>query len=171
MKRKLAIIVAAVLITIMLLPEATSAYYSNVIGQARDSKTGSPWVHGGSVEVFNCNTLANIANGSLDSNGQFDISLGSYTGPDRPLCIEITFNNGGNGTPGNASKGPFADRSGSTGTLDTGVYFTGTGPTVVTMSDVRVSTSTSRAGLPFAAAAGLAALAAGAAILRRRRDS
>lgn len=57
-----------------------------------------------------------------------------------PLCIEIVFAAGPNGTPGNAAKGPYADRSTNSGTVNKGVYFTGTAPLAITLRDLNAST-------------------------------
>ena len=72
------------------------------------------------------------------------------------------------GTPGNAAKGPYLDRSSNTGTLKTGVYFTGTGPTAVTLRDLSADSAVTPWPLILAAVIVVAAMLALSLILRRR---
>ncbi|MCP4426374.1 MAG: hypothetical protein GY803_17925 [Chloroflexi bacterium] len=88
---------------------------------------------------------------------------------DTPLCVEVTFSAGPGGTPGNASKGPFVDRVTNSGNLNSGVYFTGTGPTAVTLADF--SQTQSSANIPAIAAAFIALTGVSFAILRRRKTA
>lgn len=154
----------------LLIVVPSMAYYATVSGELRDSETGNLWQYGANVEVFNCNTLATITTGTVDAApaagyGTFTLDISSVSS-DMPLCIEVNFIAGPNGDPGNAVKGPYPNRSDSTGDLNTGVYFTGTGPTAVSLHSI---STTSVANLP-PAAGGLALLAmTGVVILRRRR--
>ena len=166
MNKKL--VIAAILVLALLIPTATAgAWYSNVIGELRDSSTNALWGHGASVEVFNCNTLDTIVIAPVGASGTFDIDISSVT-TTTPLCIEVTFADGGNGIPGNAAKGPYPDRSTSSGTLNTGVYFTGTGPLAITLRDLTATTAPTPWPLILAAVIVVAAMLALSLVLRRR---
>jgi len=145
------------------------AYYSTISGQLRDSKTGAIWTSGASIEVFNCNTLATINTSLVGVTGVFTIDISSIVSA-TPVCVEVTFNNGGNGTPGNAAKGPFTDRVGNAGNLDSGVYFTGTGPTAVVLKEVTAQPSVSNIWLPVALL-GIVIVAGSFWALRKRQQA
>jgi len=159
------LIVLAVIFVSFLVPMSALAYYDWITGELRDSKTGAIWQYGADVEVFNCNTLTTIATQTVGSSGVFSINI-STVGTPTPLCIEVVFHPGPNGTPGNAAKGPYPDRSSSTGTLNTGVYFTGTGPTAITLTELSARSSASA--LPILAVAAVL-LIGSLAVIRRRR--
>jgi hypothetical protein len=141
MNRRLRLI--AILVVAMLIPTAVAeAYYATVSGELRNSATNGLWEWGASIEVFNCNTLATINTATVPiSTTAFSIDVSSVSTA-TPLCIEVTFAPGPEGTPGNAAKGPYPDRSSNSGNLNTGVYFTGTGPNAVTVSDLTAAAST-----------------------------
>ena len=167
MRRKeitLALVIA--LAALLLLATMTLAYYSSVTGELRNSKDNALWTHGADVEVFNCNTLTTIATQTVGSSGTFNIDISSVSSK-TPLCIEVTFHAGPDGTPGNAAKGTFADRSTSSGTLDTGVYFTGTGPNAVTLTNITARSANTW--LPVGLVVGLSVLALGALFVLRKR--
>lgn len=186
--------IALIAVFVLLLSATVVFAYNSVQGQVIDSKNGDPWTYGGEVWVYDTQTGDVCATGVLDANGNFSLSFG--TNADDGLnqgttdCTQSTYNghtfeilidfncstntgacNPPSGTPGTSTT-QFAQNSVPV-TYDAGYIETGTGPTAVTISDVQVGTSTARAGLPFAAAAGIAALGAGAVTLlrRRRRDS
>jgi hypothetical protein len=151
----------------MLFAVPALAYYSSISGELRDSKTGALWTQGANVEVYNCNTLATIDTAVVDSSGVFSISLPvTYTSA-VPICVEVIFNDGGNGAPGNAAKGPYPDRSTSLGGLNTGVYFTGTGPTAIVLKEASAQSSGSTMWAPVVLLG--AALVAGSFWTWRRR--
>ncbi len=126
----------AIFIIAVLIPTAVAAaFYSTLSGELRDSKTGALWTHGADVEVFNCNDYSTIVTTTVDFSGQFTVSLPIIT-TTTGLCVNVSFYYGGTGTPGDAAKGPYPDRSGYSGNLDTGVYFTGTGPTAITLKSL-----------------------------------
>lgn len=154
---------------IALIPTAIAeAYYAYVSGELRDSATNAPWVHGASVEVFNCNTLDPVAVSTVVSpTSTFSIGV-SGVAVDTPLCIEVTFAAGPNGKPGSAAKGPYADRSTNSGTLNTGVYFTGTGPNAITLRDLNATNTMTPWPLILAAVIVAAAMLALGLMLRRR---
>jgi LPXTG-motif cell wall-anchored protein len=173
MKRKwfwaIGFVLAFALALIVVAP--SMAYYNTVSGELRDSKTGALWEYGGNVEVFHCSDLSVIATDSVDSAptagyGTFSIDISSISA-DTPLCIEVDFTAGPNGDPGNASKGPYADRSDDTGDLDTGVYFTGTGPTAINLQSFNTEGG-ANAMLP--AVVGLLLLAGVSFVIIRRRQ-
>jgi hypothetical protein len=140
----------------LVLPVNTLAYYDFVSGELKDSKTGALWAYGAEVEVFNCSSLASINTATLaPGTSTFNIDVSSVS-VDTPLCIEVNFAAGPEGEPGNAAKGTYPDRSDDTGTLDTGVYFTGTGPLAVTLNGV--SAQSMNAWLPLALVLPLAVL-------------
>jgi hypothetical protein len=159
----------AILVMAMLIPTATAeAYYALVTGELRDSATNALWVHGASVEVFNCNTLATINTATVTApDSTFSIDVSDVTTA-TPLCIEVVFAAGLDGTPGNAAKGPYADRITNSGTLNTGVYFTGTGPTAITLRDLNASTVVTPWPLILAAVIVVATTVALGLVFRRR---
>ena len=167
MNRKFRLIV--VLVITILIPTATAqAYYAAVSGELRDSATNALWVHGATVEVFNCNTLATINSATVTApNSTFNIDVSSVTTV-TPLCVEVTFAAGPNGTPGNATKGPYPDRATNGGTLNTGVYFTGTGPTAITLRDLSVTSHAELNGLWVILILAAGAFLSGALWLRRQ---
>lgn len=165
MKRRSLVVLLALTMSLLSVAPAF-AWYNTLTGELRDSKTGALWIHGASVEVFNCNTLATIATTIVDSSGVFSIDLTGEA--DRPLCIEVVFNDGGNGTPGNAAKGPYPDRQSNEGTLNTGVYFTGAGPTAVVLRDLSADSANPAWTIVLAGVAATAAMLASGLILRKR---
>ena len=166
MNKKLRLV--AILIIACLIPTAIAqAYYASVSGELRDSKTNALWTHGATVEVFNCNTLSTINTAAVGPSGLFSIDVSSVV-VDTPLCIQVTFANGGNGTPGNAAKGPYPDRLANSGNLNTGVYFTGTGPTAITLHDLSVTPHAETSGLWAGIALVLGLLVIAGWIIRRR---
>ena len=162
--KKNAIPVMLVIIFLVIVVTPISAYYSTITGELRNSKDNALWTNGASIEVFHCSTLTTIATGTAPA-GTFSIDISSVSA-DTPLCVEVTFSAGANGTPGNAAKGPFVDRAANSGTLDSGVYFTGTGPTAVTLADFTPAPTT--ANLPMIAAAFIMLGSASYILLRRR---
>ncbi len=134
MDKKLRLI--AIFIIALLIPTAiAAAFYATLSGELRDSKTNALWTHGADVEVFNCNTFSTIVTTTVGVSGQFTVdvsSVGATTG----LCINVSFHDGGTGIPGDAAKGPYVDRLANGGNLNTGVYFTGTGPTAITLKSL-----------------------------------
>jgi hypothetical protein len=158
----------AILVIAFLIPTATAqAYYSSLSGELRDSVTLGLWTHGANVELFNCNTLATIATTPVGASGLFNIDLSGVTTP-TALCIEVTFADGGSGKPGNAAKGPFLDRLANSGNLNTGVYFTGTGPNAITLRDLSATPHAETSGLWVALGIALGLLVLGTWIMRRR---
>jgi hypothetical protein len=130
MKNKLSVIGLTVLFSLLMAIPALAAQYTSVTGELRDDKTHALWTYGADVEVFDCNTFATLGTQSTNT-GTFNITI-TPSGINRAACVNVDFCAGPNGKPGDAAKGPFIDRtSGSGGTLNTGVYFTGTGPTAV----------------------------------------
>ena len=159
----------AILIIACLIPTAAAqAYYSSISGELRDSTTSALWTHGASVELFNCNTLATISIVPVDASGTFNIDISTLVTTTTPLCVNVTFAAGGNGTPGSAAKGPYPDRTASSGTLNTGVYFTGTGPNVITLSELSAASHAETGGLWVGLVAALGLLVLGGWIWRRR---
>jgi hypothetical protein len=134
---------SVVLIIALLIPTAAAgAYYATVSGELRNSDNNALWEWGANVEVFNCNTLATINTATVPiSTSTFSIDVSSVSVA-TPLCIEVDFLPGPLGDPGNAAKGPYPDRSSNSGNLNTGVYFTGTGPNAVVVSDLTAAPST-----------------------------
>lgn len=162
------LVITIVVIALLVPTSAAGAWYANVTGELRDSATNALWVHGASVEVFHCTTLATINTATVAfGNSSFSIDVSSVTST-TPLCIEVTFAAGPNGTPGNAAKGPYPDRATSSGTLNTGVYFTGTGPNAVTLTGLNASPVTTPWPLILSSVIVVAGLLALGAILRRR---
>jgi hypothetical protein len=159
----------AILVIAILIPTATAqAYYATVGGELRDSKTNALWTYGANVEVFNCNTLATINTATLTApTSTFSIDV-SGVAVDTPLCIQVTFAAGPNGTPGSAAKGPYPDRLANSGNLNTGVYFTGTGPTAITLRDLSATPHAETGGLWVGLVLALVLLVSGVWILRRR---
>jgi len=142
MRAKSRIILLGIFLAVMLVVDHAGAFYANVTGELRDSKANKLWEWGAIFEVFNCFTLdtINTATSPIAPNagyGTFDIDVSSVS-VSTPLCIEVNFNDGGNGKPGNAAKGPYPDRLANVGTLNTGVYFTDTGPTAVVLKSLAV---------------------------------
>ncbi len=167
MNKKIGLI--AVLVVAMLIPVTTVlADYAAVTGELRDNSTNAIWTHGASVELFNCNTLATIITDTVGSSGIFTITIPNTVTVPVALCIDVTFYPGSNGTPGNAAKGPYPDRSTNSGTLNTGVYFTGTGPNAITLRDLSAESAATPWPLVLAAVAVVAAMLALGVILRRR---
>jgi hypothetical protein len=159
----------AVLVIALLIPTAVAeAYYATVSGELRNSDDNALWEWGANVEVFNCNTLATINTATVPiSTSTFSIDVSGVVAA-TPLCIEVTFAAGPLGTPGNAAKGPYPDRSSNSGNLNTGVYFTGTGPNAVAVDHFAATPSTQSSDvwlLVFAAAIVLA----GVWLWQRRR--
>jgi hypothetical protein len=167
MNRKFRLI--AILVIAILIPTATAqAYYAAVSGELRDSATNALWVYGATVEVFNCNTLVTINTATLTApTSAFNIDVSSVATP-TPLCIQVTFAAGPNGTPGNAAKGPYPDRLANSGTLNTGVYFTGTGPTAITLRDLSATPHAETGGLWVGIVFALGLLVSGGWFMRRR---
>lgn len=131
--RKKLIIITISLFAVLLIATPAFAYYSAVKGELRNSLDNALWTHGATVEIFDCTTFATITTQTVDASGTFNIPINPASST-RTLCIEVDFTPApGGGDPGNAAKGPYLDRASSTGTLDTGVYFTGTGPTAITL--------------------------------------
>jgi hypothetical protein len=159
----------AILIMAMLIPTATAqAYYALVTGELRESQSNALWAYGANVEVFNCNTLATINTATLaPGTSTFSINVSSVA-VDTPLCIEVTFLPGPSGTPGSAAKGPYSDRLANSGTLNTGTYFTGTGPLAITLRDLNATTTLTPWPLILAAVIVVAAMLALSLVLRRR---
>ena len=158
----------ALIVVAMLIPMAIAqADYSALTGELRNSATNALWTYGASAELFNCNTLATIITSPVDSSGLFTITIPNTVTVPVALCIDVTFNAGLNGKPGNAAKGPYPDRSGNTGVLNTGAYFTGTGPNAITLRDLN-ATSVTPWPLILAAVIVLAAMLALGLMLRRR---
>jgi hypothetical protein len=144
-KRYEALLIALLggLVLTLLAVRPAAAYYVNVTGELRDSKTGALWTHNATVYIFDCGTGDDIVAPILinDGSGTFFEPLPTVTPPDNQMiCVEVVFGFGGVGTPGNATKGPFVNRQSSAGNLDTGVYFTGTGPLAVTLASFGAST-------------------------------
>ena len=141
MTRKFKLMV--VLVIGLLIPTAVAeAYYATISGELRNSDNNALWEWGADVEVFNCNTLDTIITATVPiSTSMFTMTLPS-TSSARPLCVEVAFAAGPEGTPGNAAKGPYPDRSSSSGNLNTGVYFTGTGPNAVAVDNFAATPST-----------------------------
>jgi hypothetical protein len=162
-------VLIVILVVAMLIPTAAAeAYYANVTGELRESSTNALWIHGASIDVFNCNTLVSINTGTVPfGSSTFDINI-SGVAIDTPLCIEVTFAAGPNGTPGNAAKGPYADRNANSGTLNTGVYFTGTGPNAITLRDLSAESAATPWPLILAAVIVAAAMLALGLMLRRQ---
>ena len=157
----------ALIVVAMLIPTAIAqADYSALTGQLRNSATNALWAYGASAELFNCNTLATIITTPVDSSGLFTITIPNTVTVPVALCIDVTFNAGLTGKPGNAAKGPYPDRSGNTGVLNTGAYFTGTGPNAITLRDLN-ATSVTPWPLILAAVIVLAAMLALGLMLRR----
>jgi hypothetical protein len=158
------------LVLILLAVRPVAAYYTSVYGELRDSKTGALWTHGAAVEVYNCFTLATIATDTVGVSGTFNIAIPGPPSPDEPLCIQVVFNIGPEGKPGNAVKGPYPNRAadGDQGQLNTGVYFTGTGPLAVTLASFGASGG---GGMPVFLIAAVFLLVGGASLVavRRRR--
>ncbi|MCP4426190.1 MAG: hypothetical protein GY803_16995, partial [Chloroflexi bacterium] len=102
MKKKhlLAVTLLIALLATFFIPSPTSAYYSAISGELRNSKDNALWTHGASIEVFHCSTLASIATATAPA-GTFSIDI-SFVMADTPLCVEVTFSAGPDGTPGNA---------------------------------------------------------------------
>jgi hypothetical protein len=168
MNKKLVII--AILVLALLIPTATvQAYYASVTGELRDSSTNALWAYGANIEVFNCNTLATISGivPLAPGTSTFNINISSVA-VDTPLCIEVTFLPGPSGTPGSAAKGPYPDRLANSGTLNTGTYFTGTGPLAITLRDLNATTAPTPWPLILAAVIVAAAMLALSLVLRRR---
>jgi hypothetical protein len=145
MKTKYGVALLGVLLVILAVVSPAGAYYSNVIGELRDDKNHDLWAYGAAVEVYNCLTLQTINTTTVPlapnpGYGVFNVDV-SMVSADTSLCIEVVFYPGPDGTPGNAAKGPYLDRSTNSGTLNTGVYFTGTGPTAVVLKSLAVSPS------------------------------
>lgn len=170
--KKITVALTIALVALLLLATMTLAYYSNVIGELRNSKDNALWTHGADVEVFNCSSMTTIATQTVGSSGTFDIDISSISS-DTPLCIEVTFHAGPAGTPGNAAKGTFVDRANSgtppaDPTLNTGVYLTGTGPNAVTLTNITARSANTW--LPVGLVVGFSVLALGALfVLRKRR--
>jgi hypothetical protein len=159
----------ALIVVAMLLPTAIAqADYSAVSGELRNSATNALWTYGASAELFNCNTLATIITAPVDSSGVFTITIPATVTVPVALCIDVTFNTGPNGKPGNAAKGPYPDRSSNSGTLNTGVYFTGTGPNAITLRDLNATTTLTPWPLILAAVIVVAAMLVLGLMLRRR---
>jgi len=159
----------AILIIAFLIPTAAAqAYYGTLTGELRDSMTLGLWTHGANVEVFNCNTLATIITDTVGISGTFNIDISGVTTP-TALCVEVTFADGGKGIPGNAAKGPFLDRLANNGNLNTGVYFTGTGPNAITLRDLSATPHTETGGLGVGLVLALGLLTLGGLIMLRRR--
>jgi hypothetical protein len=167
MKRKLLIVSAILLATLLFVPMYALAYYDNVTGALYDVKTQQPWEHGAEVEVWHCYSLATIATDTLGT-GEYTFSIDiSGISADTPLCIEVDFLAGPDGDPGKEAKGPYPDRSDDGGDLDTGAYFAGSGPNAVTLTDANAGSPS--VWLPVALAACLLVGVGGALLLRRRR--
>jgi hypothetical protein len=159
----------AILIIAILIPTATAqAYYAFVSGELRDSATNAIWTHGASVEIFNCNTLNTITTTVVSASGTFSVDISSLVTTTTPLCLEATFSAGPYGKPGNAAKGPYADRLNNTGTLSTGVYFTGTGPNAITLRDLNAMSTATPWPLIIGAVVVVAAMLALGMVMRRR---
>ena len=96
MPQKMRLIV--ILVIAFLIPTAIAqAYYSSISGELRDSTTLGLWTHGANVELFNCNTLATITSATVDASGTFNIDVSTLVTTTTPLCVEVTFADGGNG--------------------------------------------------------------------------
>jgi len=159
----------AILIIAFLIPTAAAqAYYGTLTGELRDSMTLGLWTHGANVELFNCNTLATITSATVDASGTFNIDVSTLVTTTTPLCVEVTFADGGKGIPGNAAKGPYTDRASGSGNLNTGVYFTGTGPNAITLRDLSATPHAETGGLGVGLAFALGLLVLGGWIMRRR---
>jgi hypothetical protein len=169
MKRRFLLILAVLLAALLLAPTLAIAYYGSVTGELRDSDTGQPWQYGGTVEIWNCNTLNTIITQVVPS-GVYTFNIGISTVVTTPtaLCVEVAFSPGPLGTPGNAAGGPFPDRASSAGILNTGVYFTGTGPTAITLANVTARSANRWLPVGLAAVA-LVGVGGGLLALRRRR--
>ena len=160
----------ALIVVAMLIPMAIAqADYSALTGELRNSATNALWTYGASAELFNCNTLATIITTPVDSSGLFTITIPNTVTVPVALCIDVTFNAGLNGKPGNAAKGPYPDRSGNTGVLNTGAYFTGTGPNAITLRDLSATPHTETGGLGVGLVLALGLLTLGGLIMLRRR--
>jgi hypothetical protein len=169
MKRKLLIVSAILLATLLFIPVSALAHYDTISGELYDVKTQQPWQWGAEVEVWNCFSMVTIATKTVGpTTHTFSIDISSVTA-DTPLCVEVDFNPGsyGGSGPGNEAKGPYADRSSNSGNLDTGVYLAGCGPTAVTLADANAGSP--NVWLPVALAASLLVGVGGALLLRRRR--
>jgi hypothetical protein len=161
----------AVFVIAILLPAATArAYYEFVSGELRDSKTGAVWSNGATVEIYDCASFTTVATQIVDSSGMFSIPVSSFPTPPviRALCIEVTFSPGISGTPGMAAKGPYRDRPSISGTLSTGVYFTGTGPNAIALRDMNATTALTPWPLILAAVLVAAVMLALGLMLRKR---
>lgn len=172
MKTKFGVVLLIVLIVIMVSVPSAGAYYSSVTGELRNDKNQDLWAYGASVEVYDCQYLTTINTAIVPAApavgfGVFSIDV-SMVDKNTPLCIQVVFYPGPDGTPGNSVKGPYPDRSSSSGTLNTGVYFTGTGPTAVVLKDLAVSTSANSPMLLAVAGASLVA-AIGFAVYTRKK--
>jgi len=169
MKKKLLVVLALVLGLSLMFATLALAHYSNVIGELRDIKTQALWQWGGTVNVFNCFTGGTLGTQVLPPGfSSFNISITPPAGY-APICIEVDFATCTScPDPGNAAKGIYPSFDSTSGILDTGPYFTGTGPNAVTLTNITARSANTW--LPVGLVAGLSVLALGALfVLRKRR--
>ncbi len=167
MIKKALFVVGLACLLALLLALPVGAYYSSVTGELRDSVTDSPWTHGATVAVYECDsegtTGSQIASQAVDSTGTVNIGLSS-TSP--WLCVVVDFTAGGAGKPVNQERGPIAnDLNQTPSTLDLGVIYTNTGPAAVSLQQLSASAA---AGSPALIAFGLMLLGAVSVVMVRR---
>jgi len=144
--KKFSFILSLALLLALVTVGTVFAHYSSVKGEIRDGKTQAAWAHGAEVLVFNCNSGDELASTTLSAGtSTFDLSVSLPAGY-VPICVQVTFtceeSSGCSGSPGSAAKGPFPSfESSSSGTLDTGSYFSNSGPTAVELSAFGASSS------------------------------
>ena len=168
MKKKLLVVLALVLGLSLMFATLALAHYSSVIGELRDTKTQALWQWGGTVNVFNCFTGVSLGTQVLPpGSSSFNIPIAPPIGY-VPICIEVDFATcSGCPDPGNAAKGIYPSFDSTSGTLDTGPYFAGTGPNAVTLTNITARSANTW--LPVGLVAGLSVLALGALFALRKR--
>jgi hypothetical protein len=160
---------AILIVVIMMLGTISGSVfaYDNISGTVRDSKTTNVWTHGGSVTIWRCDDINGtaLATGSITAGGNISVAYTAQS-TGTPICVEIGFNDGGNGTPADVWK-VFVD-DGAAGNYAMGNIFTDTGPTAVTMSSFGSANNTMSLS---AMAAIVLLLVGGTFVVWRRRDN
>ncbi|HEY4720914.1 MAG TPA: hypothetical protein VII92_03650, partial [Anaerolineae bacterium] len=124
--KKFAVAVLIVLVASLLVSTSVFANWTGISGQLEDGKTGTSWTHGGTVFVFNCSSIGpglELGSAAATGTGSFTVSPILNPGTTRFLCIQVVFNAGPNGTPGDYWK-VLQDVAGNSGTHDAGIFYT-----------------------------------------------
>ena len=148
--KKFSIIITLSILFFLMITGIASAWYTEVGGVVRDSKTQSPWTYGATVNVWDCSAIdvgAPLGTGTLARDSTFAVTFTESTA-NRFLCVEFNFGTGPNGTP--ADRWEVINDNGPNGMFDLGIVYTDTGPTAVTLADI--STTESSTNLPITAA-------------------